>query len=356
MSAAGFRGTSASLLTAAFLFAACGHNDDQIKVYRLAKSSTDSPPPSGSDAMTSTNAPVKSTVERVPAAANVTAPSNWEQQPLSQMRQASFLVHGENGTTADISLVTLGPAAGNILDNVNRWLGQLSQQPISQEKLTKMVEKLPTARGEIDVVDLSGKPEAGNGSKDGRIVAAIASDEGKSAFFKMRGNPQLVSAEKQNFLKWVRSMHGAGPDETRMESAAPTTESSQIKWDIPAGWSPVAASGMRYASFAALADDGAKIDISVATFPGDGGDDRENVNRWRQQIGLPPIEGEPSITALRSRDTTFSAIDIAGANARTVAAWTRRDGRAWFFKLTGPNAAVEKEKSNFVKFVQSVRF
>ena len=33
----------------------------------------------------------------------------------------------------------------------------------------------------------------------------------------------------------------------------------------------------------------------------------------------------------------FSAVDLAGDKARTLAAWTRRDGRAWFFKLTGPN-------------------
>jgi len=356
MSAVGFRGTAASLLIAGFLFAACGRNDDQIKVYRLAKSPTDSPPPSGSDAIGSLNAPVKSTVERVPAVASVPVPSNWEQQPLSQMRQASFLVHGENGTVADISLVTLGPAAGNILANVNRWLGQLSQDPVSQEKLAKMIEKVPTAHGEIEVLDLSGKPEAGDASKDGRIVAAIASDDGKTAFFKMRGNPQLVSMEKQNFLKWVKSTHTAGTNETTMASAAPVTESSQIKWDVPAGWSPVPASGMRYASFAAVADDGAKIDISVATFPGDGGDDRANVNRWRQQIGLPPIEGEPPISPLRSSDAAFSTVDIAGPNARTLAAWTRKDGRAWFFKLTGPNTAVEKEKPNFVKFIQSVRF
>jgi len=39
-----------------------------------------------------------------------------------------------------------------------------------------------------------------------------------------------------------------------------------------------------------------------------------------------------------------------------LAAWARRDGRTWFFKLTGPNAAVEKEKPKFVKFLQSVRF
>ena len=81
------------------------------------------------------------------------------------MRQASFLVKGENGATADVSFVKLGPAAGNLLDNVNRWLGQLGQPPVTPEKLTGMIQKPPTARGEVDVVDLSGKPEDGDASK-----------------------------------------------------------------------------------------------------------------------------------------------------------------------------------------------
>ena len=88
------------------------------------------------DAIASTNAPVKSTVERVPSpASNGAVPPNWEPQPLSQMRQASFLVHGDNGALADISLVSLGAAAGNVLDNVNRWLGQLAEPPITADKL-----------------------------------------------------------------------------------------------------------------------------------------------------------------------------------------------------------------------------
>ena len=74
-----------------------------------------------------------------------------------------------------------------------------------------MIQKLSTARGEVDIVDLSGKPENGDASKDGRILAAIASDEGKTSFFKMRGNPALVGAEKGKFLKWVKSPCAAAP-------------------------------------------------------------------------------------------------------------------------------------------------
>ncbi|MGZ4965526.1 MAG: hypothetical protein ACXWC8_23480, partial [Limisphaerales bacterium] len=118
-------------------------------------------------------------------------------------------------------------------------------------------------------------------------------------------------------------------------------------------------SSMRYASFSAPGDDGGKIDISVVTFPGDGGSDADNVNRWRGQIGLAPVDSSTvssQVAPLKTADTTFSTTDIAGDKTRTIAAWTRRDGRVWFFKATGPNAAVEKEKPKFVKFIESVRF
>ena len=349
---------STVFFTLAIFLWGCNRSDEHIKVYRLAKPSGESEPLE-KDAIASTNAPVKSTLERVPTAtSNVPVPTNWEPQPLSEMRQASFLVKGENGAVADISFVKLGPAAGNVLDNVNRWLGQLGQAPVTSEKLAEMIQKLPTSRGEVDVVDLNGKPEDGDASKDGRIIGAIASDEG-TAFFKMRGNAALVGAEKENFLKWIVAVRtGAGGETSAMPPlAAPMSDKPQIKWDVPPDWSPAPASAMRYASFAAPSDNGGKIDISVVTFPGDGGDDLGNINRWRQQLGLPPADANASnIFPLKTSEATFSAIDIAGGTARTVAAWTRKDGRAWFFKLTGPSAGVEKEKPNFVKFVQSVRF
>ncbi len=353
MGALGSRTAKVFLFAFAVLLGACNRSADEIKVYRLAKPSGE-PAPMEKDAIASTNAPVRSTIERVPSAnSNVATPPNWEPQPLSEMRQASFLVHGENGATADISFVRLGPAAGNVLDNVNRWLDQLGQPPVTPNKLSSMVQKVPTPLGEVNIVDLSGKPENGDASKDGRIVAAIASDGTNTSFYKMRGNAGVVGAEKENFIKWVVAMRSSSGEQTVAQSAPLTSDKPQIKWDIPFGWSPAPASAMRYASFSAEG----KIDISVVTFPGDGGDDLGNVNRWRQQIGLAPTdESHNNIASLRASDATFSTIDITGANARTIAAWTRKDGRAWFFKITGSSSAVEKEKPNFVKFVQSVRF
>ena len=144
-----------------------------------------------------------------------------------------------------------------------------------------------------------------------------------------------------------------------IEAAGQSSSNPQIKWKTPEDWTEVPPSSMRYASFSAPADEGGKIDISIVTFPGDGGSDADNVNRWRGQMGLAPMDANAvtsQVAPVKTGDTTFSTTDIVGNKTRTIAAWTRRDGRVWFFKATGPTTAIEREKPNFVKFIESVRF
>ena len=348
----------------AIALAAC-RQESEIKVYRVSKAPLEESGADQQNAMPA-NAPSPSMPGGMaPTATTVSAPAppTWEPQPLSQMRQASFLVRGENGAVADISFVSLSASAGNVLENVNRWLSQIGQQPINEDKLNQIAQHLATSIGDVTAVDLAGLPNGADPAKDGRIIAAMTSAGGSTLFFKIRGNAALTESQKAGFINWVAAVCNAqgGSKSAEMATGAPPMESSanpQIKWQMPSGWSEVPASAMRYASFSAGANDN-KVDVSIVTFPGEGGSDADNVNRWRQQIGLPPMN--PSAVAteiepLTSEGAPFSIVDIAGTNARTLAAWTRRDGHVWFFKATGPNAAVEKEKSNFVKFIQSVRF
>jgi len=349
-----------SLIVAALV--ACD-NKSEIKVYRVSKAPLEEASPEQQNAMPA-NAPSPSMpggMAPVAPTSSVPTPPNWEPQPLSQMRQASFLVKGDKGAVADVSFVSLGTSAGNVLDNVNRWLSQIGQPSIDEQKLNQIAQKLSTPIGEVTVVDLVGLPNGADPKKDGRILAAMTTNGSSTLFFKMRGNAALTESQKNEFIKWVGAVCNAQAPTRPSQSEAvlpPTASKSEIKWEIPNGWKEVPASSMRYASFNAGGNED-KIDISVVMFPGEGGSDIENVNRWRQQIGLPPMSEAAvtsQITTLKAGDATFAMVDIAGANARTLAAWVRRDARVWFLKATGPNAAVEKEKSNFVKFVESVRF
>src|SRR6266496_4973133 len=191
----------------------------------------------------------------------------------------------------------------------------------------------------------------------GLVVAALIACERKSEIkvYRVSKAPHEEPVPAQQNAMPANAPSPSMPG--GMAGAMPPRDSSapQVKWKTPEGWSEVPPSSMRYASFSAGAND-SKIDISIVTFPGEGGSDADNVNRWRGQIGLPPVSAAAmtsQVAPLKVEDATFSTVDIAGANARTLAAWTRRDGHVWFFKATGPNASVEKEKQNFVKFIQS---
>src|SRR3954468_9659033 len=113
----------ALLLIVSLALSACNEKSE-IKVYRIVRPEGDKTGFSHisgiSDPSTAETPPVASALAPVSG----TVPRNWEPQPLAEMRQASYLVKGENGAVADISLVRLGGGAGGTLDNVNRWLSQ----------------------------------------------------------------------------------------------------------------------------------------------------------------------------------------------------------------------------------------
>src|SRR5580765_6376129 len=228
-------------LYSALLFS-CEKNSE-IKVYRVSKAPLEQSAPQQQDAVpTNTSAP-RMPGSLAPAAETaVTTPPNWEAQPLSQMRQASFLVKGDNGAVADVSFVSLGSAAGNVLENVNRWLGQLGQPPITEQKLGEMAQRLHTSLGDVTIVDLAGLPDNADPARDGRIIAAMATTADATLFFKMRGNADLAEAQKGDFIKWV-----AGVCNTQMQAGPPqvaaappqTTSAPPIKWTTPEGWKEV---------------------------------------------------------------------------------------------------------------------
>jgi len=144
------------------LFTGC-KDKEEIQVYRVSKAEPESLAPEASPAESAApNAMPDMAVATAPAdqPAQITGnpPANWAVQPLSAMRQASYLVKGDNGATADISLVILDGPAGGVLENVNRWLSQLGQPPITDDKLAQMGQHVTSGLGDVMVVDLEGLP------------------------------------------------------------------------------------------------------------------------------------------------------------------------------------------------------
>jgi hypothetical protein len=114
---------------------------------------------------------------------------------------------------------------------------------------------------------------------------------------------------------------------------------------------------MRYANFEVSLEGNARADVSVVTFEGDGGGDLENVNRWRQQIGLPAANAKELRTLvlpIQCQSGRILMVDLQSPQGDLLAGWIRNAERCWFFKLTASGSIPEMEKEHFIKFLRSV--
>jgi hypothetical protein len=138
---------------------------------------------------------------------------------------------------------------------------------------------------------------------------------------------------------------------------APAADAGPLRWSVPKGWREQPASGMRLAAF--LAPGGKKpAEVSVVSLPGEAGGDLANVNRWRNQMGLAPI-AQRELSAQSRRVSTRAGevllVDLKAGGRGTVAAMLAREGRTWFFKMTGEEAAVAAARGSFESFLGSLR-
>ena len=144
-------------------------------------------------------------------------------------------------------------------------------------------------------------------------------------------------------------------------AAGAPTGSPALSWNAPSGWVPQPAGGMRLASFLVSGAGGASANVSVVSFPGSGGDDLANINRWRNQVKLPPISAADLPGQVQSVDAAagnFVVADLAGTGpdnraTRILGAWLRQPDRVWFFKMMGPSDLVGAQKAAFMAFLKS---
>jgi len=132
-----------------------------------------------------------------------------------------------------------------------------------------------------------------------------------------------------------------------------------LAWTLPDGWKQTAGSGMRFATLVPPAS--GRIDVSVVVLPGPAGGEQANVNRWRGQIGLPPLD-ELALASARKAVATgagslslYDFSDEPGAR-RTVAGLLVSGGSSWFVKMTGDAEPVRATLPDFMRLLRALRF
>ena len=116
---------------------------------------------------------------------------------------------------------------------------------------------------------------------------------------------------------------------------------------------------MRVASFKVAGPDGKQADVSVIPLPGGAGGDFSNVNRWRGQVGLAPVDEAELVKLAQPVEVASQPAALyeqAGDAIRILAVIQHRDGTAWFFKLMGSAAVVQAQKEPLIEFVRGVKY
>ncbi len=137
------------------------------------------------------------------------------------------------------------------------------------------------------------------------------------------------------------------------------TGQGALKWTLPQGWTEGEAGGMRYATLKPPVQ--GKVEATVVVLPGVAGGELSNVNRWRGQIGLGPIDEKALAAArkpIKSKAGAVSVFDFTSegqAKTRMVAGLiSTSDGNTWFLKLVGDAVPVAKAEPDFMRIIGSL--
>jgi hypothetical protein len=257
-------------------------------------------------------------------------PEGWREEPGTEMRFATIRIDAAEGPL-EMSVIPLPTGEGSfdayLLSNVNRWRGQFGLAPVAEDQLADQAHKIELRETSIWLVNFEGRQTQTGMGQTGTGTASFA---GKGAA-------------------------GRGP-----KGAAPAAAAAPFDCEIPEGWTTAPVGPLQLAVYE-VRDGDRQVTISVSSA---GGDMTANVNRWRGQVDLPPLETADLARELRKirvdgQDGTYVEVigpESAKSREMILGVIVEAQGGQWFFKLKGDAELAAREKPHFEKFVQSIRF
>jgi hypothetical protein len=238
-----------------------------------------------------------------------TVPEGWKEEPGRDLRYATLRL-GAASQAPELTVTKLeGKDAGSVLANVNRWRGQLGLRPVADEELGQFCKPLKIEGAEGTLVDMVGR--------------------GSIKTMKPPPPPPTVP-------------------EPHVGKKAPLT------YKAPAGWKETRET---FAVAGFQVGEGPQM-VKITVTPA-GGSVPANVNRWREQTGLPPLgeaELNKELRAVKVGGTAGVLVDLPGPKIRITGVIVPHQGTTWFFKMTGADEQVAAQREAFDAFLESVRF
>ncbi len=330
------------------IFCSCG--DEKIRTYKVATDEPSDVSPENIEEAPHDHAAHSNSVVWQ-------APADWELEATGQFLTAAYGLPGGGRVTVS----KLGGDGGGLAANVNRWRGQVGMKPVSEEELGGLPVEVPGSGKQMLLYNLA--PENLAADADG-ILAAVLPLDSETWYFKFTAPTEILREKGGVFMDFLRTVRLAGMEDVPTPPRPSATAGVSVT--APEGWEESEGSAMRAASFGITGEDGATADVSVIPLPGESGSVLDNVNRWRNQVGLPPIasaddpelgknidgpSGEFFLSHIVSTETIKD-----GKKQAISAAILAKPGKTWFFKMTGEASLVEANREKFEAFVRSAKF
>jgi hypothetical protein len=295
-------------------------------------------------------------------------PEGWKESGASGMRMATITLPAEpKPLEITVNSLPWSGSPADMLSNVNRWRGQLQLPPTDAAHIAENTRDAKAGDLPITIVDLRGH-FAGSGMSPPFAGGAGPFSGGAPPF--AGGNSGAAPANSN-------APPDLPPGHPPIDATAPPSAPPQAVADdapsfvAPKDWQQLPAGGMRKAAFAVGNQEHGALVTLINFHATEGpqiGDSLQNVNMWRQGVGLQPIKqdelskhtesieinGQPAVYARAvpdPADTTQSQ-----ANLATLAAMAKQGDQLWFIKFSGDRSVVTAQEDAFKSFLKSLRF
>ena len=184
------------------LLFAGGCRDEKIAIYRVPRETPLTKEPVSAPAADATPLTTDLTPDPTTIPFAWQPPATWVPKALGTMRKGSFLIRSDDGSEADVSIISFPGSAGGLVENLNRWRGQLKLPPLAAEQITSATTELSSRNLKFTVVDFLGEGPSGHT----RILGAVLPFGDETYFFKLIGPDAFAEKSRPAFLDFLKTV------------------------------------------------------------------------------------------------------------------------------------------------------